>query len=505
MHRKGTYGPLPFLLVLILLSGAGHPAASQVRTTAFDGGDMAASLAEARTFTRYPTYDQYVQILQDWATDHPDICRLDTFGTSVEGRLLLALKISDRVEEEEAEPRFLYSSTMHGDEILGYVLLLRLADTLLSGYGTDPEIDALVNDLEIWINPLANPDGSFGQGADPQSLEGAIRSNSQGFDLNRTFPDAGIGSAYSTSGLPGENVHMVAFLEKHGFNLSANLHGGEEVVNYPWDHTYDLHADDGWFRFVSREYADEARAVDPGYMPNFTDGITNGADWYVIDGGRQDFVTWFLGGREVTLELSLEKMPGAETLEEFWDINYRSLINYMAQARYGIHGIVSDLETGDPLEARIAIPGHDSGYSAVTSRPAFGDFYRYLDEGTYDLVASAPGYLSDTLWNVGVEPYETTRVNFRLTAWETGVPEETGTVRLYPNPAGDWITVEWGGAGTHPVSCQLLNLHGQVLEDIRMTGSDLRIRISTRNLMAGTYFLKIHSVEGTSIHKFLKY
>ena len=113
--------------------------AQWTKSTKFDDSDMALDLAEASSFQKYPTYDQYLDMMQGFASDYPEICRLDTIGLSTEGRLLLALKISDQVQEDEAEAAFLYSSTMHGNEIVGYVLLLRLADTLLKGYGSDSE------------------------------------------------------------------------------------------------------------------------------------------------------------------------------------------------------------------------------------------------------------------------------------------------------------------------------------------------------------------------------
>ena len=110
---------------------------AQRKGVLFDDSDMALDLTEAFTFHKYPTYDQYHQMMQSYAERYPDICVLDTFGTSGEGRLLLALKISDNPGEDEPEAGFLYTSTMHGNELLGFVLLLRFADTLLTGYGTD--------------------------------------------------------------------------------------------------------------------------------------------------------------------------------------------------------------------------------------------------------------------------------------------------------------------------------------------------------------------------------
>ena len=85
----------------------------------------------------YPTYDAYVAMMNQFQTDYPDICSVFSIGTTVQGRELLMAKISDNVSLNENEPRFLYTSSMHGDEITAYVLMLRLINYLLSNYGSD--------------------------------------------------------------------------------------------------------------------------------------------------------------------------------------------------------------------------------------------------------------------------------------------------------------------------------------------------------------------------------
>ena len=75
--------------------------------------------------------------------------------------------------------------------------------------------------------------------------------------------------------------------ETQHFVMSANTHSGSEVVNYPWDTWTKLHADDNWWQMVSHEYADLAQLNSPsGYMSGFDDGITNGAEWYIINVGN---------------------------------------------------------------------------------------------------------------------------------------------------------------------------------------------------------------------------
>ncbi len=491
LRRSTRPGPGRFLLALALCLLAFTPLEAQwLKSVQFDGNDMAQDLAEALTFHKFPTYDQYLEMMQLFASGHPDICRLDTIGFSEEGRLVLVLKISDNVNLEEKEAAFLYSSTMHGDEIVGFVLMLRLIDLLLSDYGSDSEINALVNNLEIWINPLANPDGSY-SGNDGMSLEGAARENSLGTDLNRDFPEATRGEPDDTTNRDAETRSMMVFLREKRFTMAANLHSGEEVVNYPWDGRPALIVDDDWYRFISREYADEAKAVDPGYMTNFENGITNGWAWYEALGTRQDYINYYLGGREVTLELSIEKLIPSADLEHYWNVNRRSLINYMSQCLYGIRGTVTDLDNGQPVKARIFVENHDSAYSSVYSTADDGDFYRLIKEGVYDLVVSAPGYLNDTVYNVDVTDYQATWLNIQLEPYGMQVtPPEAPAFRLYPNPAVHQVMVEPVNMPEGEVELLVLTIDGRRvihrILDYRGSGFE----ISTAQLEPGIYLVR---------------
>jgi len=460
------------------------------KSTHFDNNDMAMDLNEALSFQKYPTYYQYVDMMEGFAAAYPDICRLDTIGYSVEDRLLLALKISDNVNEDEEEASFLYSSTMHGDEIVGFVLMLRLADTLLKGYGPDPEITTLVDNLQIWINPLANPDGSY-SGDNNLSMENADRLNVHSVDLNRDFPEATRGDEDDPSGREPETRHMMAFLTENEFTLLANCHSGAEVVNYPWDGKPSLHVDNDWYRFISREYADEAKAVDPDYMWSFEDGITNGWDWYEALGTRQDYVNYYLGGREVTLELSDEYLLPSEELENHWNINQRPLINYMSQCLYGIRGRVTDLETGDPLRARIFVMNHDSAYSVVHSSAQHGDYYRLIKEGLYDLIFSSPGYFDDTIHSVSVTDYQATLLDVQLQPYELPViPRNAPAFRIYPNPAVNSFVLEGENIPHGELELALVSLEGKlVMHEIRYYEGSA-IELSTRQMKAGVYLLR---------------
>jgi hypothetical protein len=365
---------------------------------------MSDSKAGMKDWDSYPTYDAYVSMMYQFETDYPNLCRVYNIGYTVEGRELLYAKISDNVDVEEAEPEVMYTSTMHGDETAGYVLTLRMIDSLLTAYGTDSEITDMVDGMEIWINPNHNPDGTYAGGN--SSVYGATRYNANGYDINRNFPDPEDGQNPGGPWQP-ETIAMMNFSDTMSFVISANFHGGAEVMNYPWDTWSQRHADDAWWQHICREYADTAQAYSAsGYLTDYNNGITNGYDWYSISGGRQDYMNFYQHCREVTAEISHTKLLPAGDLLDWWEYNRRSLFNWFRNAWYGVNGIVTDSTTGLPVYAKVEVLNHDEDSSRVYTDPAVGDYWRMLEPGTWDLTFSAPGYVPKTVSGVAVLNYE---------------------------------------------------------------------------------------------------
>jgi PKD repeat protein len=387
---------------------------------------MTDNMADKSTYAwdAYPTYQAYVDMMVDFATTYPSLCRLDTIGYSVEGRILLAAVISDNVHTDEDEPEFLYTSTMHGDEVTGYVLMLRLIDYLLVNYGSITDVTNLVNNAEIYINPNGNPDGTYAGG--DNSVAGATRSNANNYDLNRNYPVPN-GSQYPNGTRQLETQHFMNWAQERDFVMAANFHGGAELMNYPWDYTLTNHPDKNWWIMVSTEYATSAQNNSPsGYFEDYcsgppscnasfdSPGVTEGASWYIVDGSRQDYMQYYAYCREVTNEISATKMPAASTLPNFWNYNYQALILYMKQALYGFRGIVTDDCTGFPMIASIELTGHDAQNSQVYSSLPIGNYHRPVKAGTYTIRASAPGYVSQEYTNVTIADYATIIRNFSL-------------------------------------------------------------------------------------------
>jgi carboxypeptidase D len=420
------------------------------------------------TWDEYPTYSQYVAKLNYYATTYPALCSLETIGTTSTGRELLILKISDNVSTNEAEPQFMYTSSMHGDEIAGYPLMIRLIDYLLTNYGSDSEVDNIVNSTVIYINPLANPDGTY-RTVGNDIISNPRRANANNQDLNRNFPDNVAGLHFSSIGnvYEIETESFMKFEQAHDIVLSANFHGGTELVNYPYDNAYTnqyTHADTDYYEYISVEYATNAQNNSPaGYMVDDDDwdagtgaypnnyiqspGVTHGAEWYRVYGGRQDYMNFYRHSKEVTIELSDVKWISGSELPNMWDYNKQALLDYMKQVNNGLQGIVSD-ESGNPVVTKISITGHDALNSWVTSNEDLGDYYRLIKAGTYTVTYEAPGYITQNI-NVNVTDNSKTVQNatmVAITTTPTASDDElcdSGSVALTASGSG---TLNWYSA-----------------------------------------------------------
>jgi len=364
---------------------------------------------------------------------------------------------------------------------------MRLAEYLASGSSSGGLAEELVSGLEIWINPLANPDGMY---RDNDTMIYPVRANSNGYDLNRNFPDPEV----TLTPLQQETLDMITFLEDKRFDLSVNLHSGQEVVNYPWDKWTRLHPDDEWFNGISRRYADTVHLyADPGYMTYLDNGVTRGSVWYVVRGGRQDYVTWSLGGREVTIEIDETKMTPGSNLSMLWEWNYRSLLRYIAEALDGVRGSVTDAGTGDPLSAKIFIKGHDADSSHIYSDTLTGNSSLYLAPWIWNITYSCPGYIpyslqtSVTEWNTLISQ----DIELQKYTIIYPLPPDSGLL-VWPNPSDGNFNIMPPVTVTGDVTVTLTSISGALIRRYRTTAlPDIPLPCDFSTLSTGIYILSL--------------
>lgn len=383
------------------------PPSMLVKAEMWDGSNRA-----AYDWDQYPTYEAYEAMMYQFATDHPDKCEIIELGTLPSNRKILIAHINNG--SGEGKPKFLYTSTIHGDETTGWILMLRFIDYILEN-PTLPECANILNNVDLYVGPNTNPDGTYHGGN--STVNGATRYNANNVDMNRNYPDPH-GSAHPDGEeYQQETLWFMQLAEDNNFVMGANYHGGAEVMNYPWDNTYTLHADDQWYQLISHEYADLCHQVNSNYMTDYNNGVTNGAQWYMIGGGRQDYMNGYANCRELTIECSNTKLPSGSQLPNFWNINKNSIFAFVNQCLYGIHGTVTDASTRAPIEATVTLTGHDDQYSKVTTQLPGGDYHRPVKAGTYNLKITANGY-EPFETQVTVADYQTVIVDAQLVALE---------------------------------------------------------------------------------------
>ncbi|CAI5449785.1 unnamed protein product [Caenorhabditis angaria] len=365
-----------------------------------------------------------------------EISTLYEIGQSVEGRPLVVLHFSTTPGAHvPTKPEIKLIGNMHGNEPIGRELLLRFADNLCQGaLNNDKEIVQLLNSTSIHILPSMNPDGfELALSTEPakrQWLTG--RSNANGVDLNRDFPDLdGVFYELEQMKVPKYD-HLLSLFDdsqsKHQpetlavgqwtlslpFVLSANFHEGDLVANYPFDSSknpesgkteYSASPDDGTFRWLASSYAEnhahmaknDHAPCDGSSQDAFArqGGITNGAKWYSVAGGMQDFNYLGTNSMEITLEISCEKMPAASQLPQFWADNQKSIFEYVWKSHSGIKGIVVDAITGEPIERAVVWIRNGTQENPIkhpVTTWTEGDYYRILPAGQYEIFVAAEGY-----------------------------------------------------------------------------------------------------------------
>lgn len=366
------------------------------------------------TVNQYHNYNSLVSFIDSIVQQYPLIAKKISIGESNQGRSIIGIKLSKNPEKNEVEPEFKYVGNMHGDETVGREMLIQLINLFCTSYGKDDRISQritkLIEKTAIYIIPSMNPDG----------FEAGRRGNSKFIDLNRNFPDLRF-PGREIGALEPEASSIMNFTLSNYFVLSANFHGGSVVANYPFDGNYYRRSgiveptqDDDVFRHLSQVYSNAHSTMH--LSTEFTNGITNGAEWYVLYGGMQDWNYLSTGCMEITVELSDIKYPNSIYLQSFWDANKISLISYIEQVHTGIRGVVVGKDTRLPIEATLTVAGRELQITRVD--PENGDYYRILRPGTYSVTVSAAGHISQTQQVVVPEsagkPFGAVEYNFEL-------------------------------------------------------------------------------------------
>uniref|UniRef100_T1J6F0 Peptidase M14 domain-containing protein n=1 Tax=Strigamia maritima TaxID=126957 RepID=T1J6F0_STRMM len=376
------------------------------------------------TKSKYYNHEELTELLKNFEKDFPNLAHVYSIGRSVESRDIWVLRISTDGQNDKkiGKPSVKYVANIHGNEPVGKQLLIYFAHYLLTNYGLDRRITRLINSTEIHLLPSINPDGfEISKEGDCEGLVG--RENANKKDLNRDFPDQFKQQDYEmiTKDRQPETLALMTWIMNNSFVLSASFHGGSLVASYPYDdssqhltdHVDNLSPDDAFFKHLAKIYSNNHKTMHLGNrceLENFTGGITNGASWYDVSGGMQDFNYIFSNCFEITLEVSCCKYPMAKLLGSMWNDNKEAMMAYMEQVNSGIKGLILD-EGGDAIPLAVVFV-EGINYNVTTS--SRGEYWRLLVPGFYNVHVYADDYVTAVKDNVEVKNDSVTELTFRL-------------------------------------------------------------------------------------------
>ncbi len=324
----------------------------------------------------YMPYTHFRDTMITIAENNSSFIKLETLGYSVDNRLLLAMKFSDNPGTNETEPEVHFEANIHGDEAITFAVFVEMVKYLASSYGTDTLVTRLIDEREIWIVPLVNPDG----------YEDETRYNGNGVDLNRNW-----GWMWGEAHRPGnspmsepETRALTAHLWRHPVVLDASYHSGTVFLAYPWSYTYhDTIPDKPHVHFLSGRYCSHN-----GYA--YGQGAVH---MYPFSGAAKD-LEYAWGSLTWSIEIHGHKWPIADSIVPTFNLNRDAMLELWHQVGKGIHGTVTDAATGMPVHAQVWVgPGNMPGYTC----PELGDYHRFYLPGTYSLTFRAPGYRDTTV------------------------------------------------------------------------------------------------------------
>jgi len=354
----------------------------------------------------YRDFPTILAMLADWQTNYPSIAKNVNLGQSFgpgstyEERPMQALKISDNVQSDEDEPTILIVSCHHAREIVTPELALYIIDQLLTGYGSDPDITRWIDENEIWIAPVWNPDGLvycwttydyWRKNRKP--LPGGY----YGIDLNRNYPYGWYGpysgsTSYSSDTYKGpspaseeETQTMLDWARDRRFTKVLDFHSYGREVLYTYYQTSSMpSAIESWYSSKATTFSQQL-----GY---------NG--WKRKPSAEGEHYQWELnelGSFAFLVETHTDFQPSFNSAVAEAQLIWPG-VQWFIDHEIPLYGHVTEAGTGVPIDADIAVSGltYPEG-DLRQSGGDFGRFHYFLPAGSYNVTFSAAGYSPRTV------------------------------------------------------------------------------------------------------------
>ena len=208
----------------------------------------------------YYTFDEIEQNLDELYQDYPNlVAEKISIGTTLEGRNIWALKMSDNPNVDEDEAEVLYTALHHAREPMSYMNLFYYMNWLVENYNSDQMATDILDNRELWFVPAINADGLVynqsiapnGGGMQRKNGRETCNGTPDGVDLNRNYSfmwgldDQGSSSNGCDETYRGtspfsepETQAIDNFISQHDFPIALNYHSYSNLLIYPYGYSY---------------------------------------------------------------------------------------------------------------------------------------------------------------------------------------------------------------------------------------------------------------------------
>lgn len=252
----------------------------------------------------YHTYDSMTSELYNLSLQYPIIMKVEEIGSSIQGRKILAVKISDNANIQENETRALVAGNHHAREIMTVEVPIYMINYLVKSYDINPEIKNIVDNYEIWFIPMANPDGHVKVEGGDMWWRKNLRDNNEngevdsgdGVDLNRNYGFTWGWDNRGSSDEPYSDTYrgVAAFSEpetqavrnlsiQNNFSYVLDYHSAGGYILYPWGHIISPAPDNEIFENISQNWL--------SILPEYNAGQISDVMYY----SNGDSIDWHYG------------------------------------------------------------------------------------------------------------------------------------------------------------------------------------------------------------------
>ncbi|CAN9499005.1 unnamed protein product [Ophioblennius macclurei] len=200
-------------------------------------------------FTNYHTLSEIYSFQDMLVAENPGLVSKIVIGESYQGRDLNVLKFSTGGSNRRA---IWIDTGLHSREWITTASGLWFAKKIVTDYGRDPTLTAILNQMDIFLEIVANPDGYYYTHNSNRMWRKTRKPNSGsscvGVDPNRNW-DAGYGGTGSSSNpcsetYRGPSVHsesevkaIVEFVKSHNLKAFLSIHSYSQMLLYPYGYT----------------------------------------------------------------------------------------------------------------------------------------------------------------------------------------------------------------------------------------------------------------------------